>query len=218
MKLLLNIERNAVIGTNFNGANMRNERKNDKEKVIMNEKIRSSEVRLIDDEGVNHGIVSTNDALKMAYAKDLDLVVMNATQAPPVAKIMNYGKFRYEQEKKAKEAKKKQHTVEVKEVKIRYKIDTHDYQVRIKNIQKFIAQGNKVKIAIMLRGREMQHTDLAFELAQRLSGFTADRGHILKGSLYFKNNSYFISSGFLTSLSTRSLYEDKSLNERAQYI
>lgn len=174
MKLLLNIERNAVIGTNFNGANMRNERKNDKEKVIMNEKIRSSEVRLIDDEGVNHGIVSTNDALKMAYAKDLDLVVMNATQAPPVAKIMNYGKFRYEQEKKAKEAKKKQHTVEVKEVKIRYKIDTHDYQVRIKNIQKFIAQGNKVKIAIMLRGREMQHTDLAFELAQRFIDDLAD--------------------------------------------
>ena len=153
---------------------MRNERKNDKEKVIMNEKIRSSEVRLIDDEGVNHGIVSTNDALKMAYVKDLDLVVMNATQAPPVAKIMNYGKFRYEQEKKAKEAKKKQHTVEVKEVKIRYKIDTHDYQVRIKNIQKFIAQGNKVKIAIMLRGREMQHTDLAFELAQRFIDDLAD--------------------------------------------
>lgn len=137
----------------------------------MNERIRSSEVRLIDDEGVNHGIVATSEALKMAYAKDLDLVVMNATQAPPVAKILNYGKFKYEQEKKAKEAKKKQHTVEVKEVKIRYKIDTHDYQVRIKNIQKFISQGNKVKIAIMLRGREMQHTDLAFDLASR---FLAD--------------------------------------------
>ncbi len=133
----------------------------------MNEKIRSSEVRLIDDEGVNHGIVSTQEALKMAYAKDLDLVVMNATQAPPVAKILNYGKFKYEQEKKAKEAKKKQHTVEVKEVKIRYKIDTHDYQVRIKNIQKFLSQGNKVKIAVMLRGREMQHTDLAFDLLNR---------------------------------------------------
>lgn len=133
----------------------------------MNERIRSTEVRLIDDEGVNHGVVSTKDALKMAYDKDLDLVIMNATQAPPVAKIMNYGKFKYEQEKKAKEAKKKQRTVEVKEVKIRYKIDTHDYQVRIKNIQKFISQGNKVKIAIMLRGREMQHTNLAFDLANR---------------------------------------------------
>ena len=103
----------------------------------------------------------------MAYDKDLDLVIMNATQAPPVAKIINYGKFKYEQEKKAKEAKKKQRVAEVKEVKIRYKIDTHDYQVRIKNIQKFISQGNKVKIAIMLRGREMQHTNLAFDLANR---------------------------------------------------
>ena len=80
---------------------------------------------------------------------------------------MNYGKFKYEQEKKAKEAKKKQHTVEIKEVKIRYKIDVHDYNVRIKNIKKFISQGNKVKIVIMLRGREMQHTELAFNLAQR---------------------------------------------------
>ncbi len=171
------IERNTIIGTNFNsGNNMRNDRRNDKDKVIMNERIRSSEVRLIDDEGVNHGVIPTKEALKMAYAKDLDLVVMNATQAPPVAKIMNYGKFKYEQEKKAKEAKKKQHTVEVKEVKIRYKIDTHDYLVRIKNIQKFIAQGNKVKVAIMLRGREMQHTDLAFDLANRFITDLADSG------------------------------------------
>ncbi len=175
------IERNKVIGTNFNsGNNMRNDRRNDKDKVIMNEKIRSSEVRLIDDEGVNHGVIPTKEALKMAYAKDLDLVVMNATQAPPVAKIMNYGKFKYEQEKKAKEAKKKQHTVEVKEVKIRYKIDTHDYLVRIKNIQKFIAQGNKVKVAIMLRGREMQHTDLAFDLANRFITDLADSGVIVE--------------------------------------
>lgn len=169
-----------VIGTNYNGGNPRNDGKNDKDKVIMNEKIRSSEVRLIDDEGVNHGIVSTQEALKMAYAKDLDLVVMNATQAPPVAKILNYGKFKYEQEKKAKEAKKKQHTVEVKEVKIRYKIDTHDYQVRIKNIQKFLSQGNKVKIAVMLRGREMQHTDLAFELLNRFVEDLSESGAVIE--------------------------------------
>ena len=107
----------------------------------------------------------------MAEEKDLDLVVISPNQEPPVAKIMNYGKFKYEQEKKAKEAKKKQHTVEVKEVKIRYKIDVHDYNVRIKNIKKFISQGNKVKIVIMLRGREMQHSNLAFDLANR---FLAD--------------------------------------------
>lgn len=173
-------ERKTVIGTNINSGNPRNDRRNDKDRVIMNEKIRSSEVRLIDDEGVNHGIVSTQEALKMAYAKDLDLVVMNATQAPPVAKILNYGKFKYEQEKKAKEAKKKQHTVEIKEVKIRYKIDTHDYQVRIKNIQKFLSQGNKVKIAVMLRGREMQHTDLAFDLLNRFVEDLAESGAVIE--------------------------------------
>ena len=103
----------------------------------------------------------------MVDEKDLDLVVVSPNQNPPVAKIMNYGKYKYELDKKAKEAKKKQHTVEVKEIKIRYKIDVHDYNVRIKNIKKFIAQGDKVKIVIMLRGREMQHTELAFDLANR---------------------------------------------------
>lgn len=103
----------------------------------------------------------------MAYDADLDLVLMNSNQEPPVAKILNYGKYKYEVEKRAKVAKKKQHTVEVKEIKVRYKIDTHDYQVRIKSVEKFISQGNKVKIVVMLRGREMQHSDLAFDLANR---------------------------------------------------
>ncbi len=103
----------------------------------------------------------------MAYDADLDLVLISPNQEPPVAKILNYGKYKYELEKRAKEAKKKQHVVDLKEVKVRYKIDTHDYQVRITNIKKFIAQGNKVKIVIMLRGREMQHSELAFNLANR---------------------------------------------------
>lgn len=133
----------------------------------MNEKIRAKEVRLIGKDGENIGIVETQKALQMAYDEDLDLVVISPNQAPPVAKILNYGKYKYELEKKAKEAKKKQHTVDVKEIKIRYKIDTHDYLVRIKSIQKFISQGNKVKVVVMLRGREMQHSSLAFELANR---------------------------------------------------
>ena len=103
----------------------------------------------------------------MAEDADLDLVVISANQAPPVAKILNFGKYRYELEKKAKEAKKKQHTFDIKEVKVRYKIDTHDYEVRLKSIRKFISQGNKVKIVVMLRGREMQHSHLAVELAER---------------------------------------------------
>ncbi len=103
----------------------------------------------------------------MAEEADLDLVVISANQAPPVAKILNFGKYRYELEKKAKEAKKKQHTVDIKEVKVRYKIDTHDYEVRLKSIRKFISQGNKVKLVVMLRGREMQHSGLAVDLANR---------------------------------------------------
>ena len=97
----------------------------------MNERIRVPEVRLIGEDGANHGVVKTSEALQMAEDADLDLVLINPNQDPPVAKIMDFGKYKYEIEKKAKEAKKKQHTVDVKEVKIRYKIDTHDYQVRI---------------------------------------------------------------------------------------
>ena len=137
----------------------------------MNERIRSKEVRLIDDKGTNHGIVPTSKALQMAEDADLDLVLISPNQAPPVAKILDYGKYKYELAKKAKEAKKKQHVVEVKEVKVRYKIDVHDYEVRLKSVRKFISQGNKVKIVVMLRGREMQHSNLAFELANR---FLAD--------------------------------------------
>ena len=111
----------------------------------------------------------------MAEEAELDLVVISPNQAPPVAKILNYGKYKYELEKKAKEAKKKQHVVDVKEIKVRYKIDTHDYEVRLKNIRKFISQGNKVKIIVMLRGREMQHANLAIELAEKfINDLSAD--------------------------------------------
>lgn len=142
-----------------------------KDKPLINERIRAKEVRLIDENGNNHGVVPTSQAMRMAEEAELDLVVISPNQAPPVAKILNYGKYKYELEKKAKEAKKKQHVVEVKEIKVRYKIDTHDYEVRLKNIRKFISQGNKVKIIVMLRGREMQHSNLAVELANK---FIAD--------------------------------------------
>ncbi len=133
----------------------------------MNERQSVKEVRLIVEDGTNHGVVPTSEALQMAEDADLDLVLINPNQEPPVAKILNYGKYKYEVEKRAKEAKKKQHTVDIKEIKIRYKIDVHDYQVRINNIKKFISQGNKVKVVVMLRGRELQHTKLAFDLAER---------------------------------------------------
>ena len=133
----------------------------------MNYQIKSKEVRLIDENGENHGVVPTSKALKMAEEADLDLVLISPNQEPPVAKILDYGKYKYELAKKAKEAKKKQPVVEIKEVKMRYKIDVHDYEVRLKAARKFISQGNKVKGVVMLRGREMQHSNLAFDLAQR---------------------------------------------------
>ena len=133
----------------------------------INENIRVKEVRLIDENGENRGVVSIREALAIADEAGLDLIEISPQAVPPVCKVLDYGKYKYELEKRAKEAKKKQHTVDVKEIKIRYKIDTHDYQVRIKSIEKFIAQGNKVKIVVMLRGREMQHSNLAFDLANK---------------------------------------------------
>jgi translation initiation factor IF-3 len=146
------------------------------EQLPINEKIRSKEVLLIDDEGNNLGAISTQTALKMAQDRDLDLVVISPNQDPPVAKILDYGKYKFQSEKKAKEAKKKQHVVSLKELKLRYKIDQHDYEVRIKSIKKFIEAGNKVKVVIMLRGREVQHAHLAMALMEKiladLEGFT----------------------------------------------
>ena len=147
---------------------------------LVNEKIRSREVRLIDENGENLGVIETAKALQMAYDKDLDLVVISPNQNPPVAKILNYGKYKFEAEKKAKEAKKKQRVVEIKEIKLRYKIDTHDYNVRMKSIKKFLEEGNKVKVVVMLRGREMQHSHLAFELANRIVADLADFPHAVE--------------------------------------
>ena len=145
-------------------------RDNRTQNELLNERIRAKEVRLIDDEGVNHGTIPTTKALQMARERDLDLVVVSANQAPPVAKILDWGKYKYESEKRAKEAKKKQHTVDVKEVKMRYKIDVHDYEVRLKAAKKFLASGNKVKVVVMLRGREMQHSHLAMDLINKFQG------------------------------------------------
>ena len=147
---------------------------------MVNERIRAKEVRLIDDNGTNHGLVATSKALEMAREKDLDLVVVSPNQSPPVAKIMDWGKYKYETEKRAKEARKKQHTIDIKEVKMRYKIDTHDYEVRLKSAKKFIASGNKVKVVVMLRGREMQHNKLAHDLANKFLSAFEEGSYVLE--------------------------------------
>ena len=104
----------------------------DNNQPLLNRNIRTKEVRLIDDEGNNHGIVATSKALMMAEDRGLDLIVVSPNQEPPVAKILDYGKYKYEIEKRAKESKKKQHTIDIKEIKVRYKIDVNDYNVKIK--------------------------------------------------------------------------------------
>jgi translation initiation factor IF-3 len=145
------------------------EKKPSRDIPIINERIRFPKIRVIDSDGSQLGIMSSREALQMAEEKELDLVLVSDKADPPVCKIVDYGKHKFEQEKKAKEAKKKQHTVDVKEVKMRYKIEEHDYNVRINQAERFLKAGDKVKATIMFRGREIQHSDLAEDLLKRMA-------------------------------------------------
>lgn len=135
----------------------------------INERIRFPKIRVIDTDGAQLGILAPRDALQMAQEKELDLVLLSDKADPPVCRIMDYGKFKFEQEKKAREARKKQHTADVKEVKMRYKIEEHDYNVRVNQAERFLKSGDKVKATIMFRGREIQHSDLAETLLMRMA-------------------------------------------------
>ncbi|HEY9630328.1 MAG TPA: translation initiation factor IF-3 [Coleofasciculaceae cyanobacterium] len=135
----------------------------------INERIRFPKIRVIDTDGSQLGILTPREAQRMAEEKELDLVLVSDKADPPVCRIMDYGKFKFEQEKKAREARKKQHTSDVKEVKMRYKIEAHDYQVRVDQAERFLKAGDKVKATIMFRGREIQHSDLAEELLKRMA-------------------------------------------------
>lgn len=135
----------------------------------INERIRFPEIRVIDSDGSQLGIITPAEALRAAEEKELDLVLVSETANPPVCRIMDYGKYKFEQEKKAREAKKKQHTADIKEVKMRYKIDEHDYNVRVNQAQRFLKAGDKVKATITFRGREIQHSNLAEELLARMA-------------------------------------------------
>jgi translation initiation factor IF-3 len=140
-----------------------------KETAVINEKIRARELRTIDDEGNQLGILPSREALRIAQEKGLDLVLVAADANPPVAKIMDYGRHKFETEKRTREARKKQHTVTLKELTLSYKIGEHDYQVRLRSLQRFISEGDKVKVTIRFRGREVQHTNLATELLLRFA-------------------------------------------------
>lgn len=136
---------------------------------LVNESIQYPKVRLVDFLGKQMGIYSSNEALNIALDQGLDLVVISDKSNPPVCKITDYGKYKFVQEKKAKEAKKKQHNASIKEVKMRYKIENHDYKVRLNQALRFLQSGDKVKATVVFRGREIQHINLAFELLNKMS-------------------------------------------------
>ncbi|MGQ3675340.1 translation initiation factor IF-3 [Xanthobacter sp. TB0139] len=134
----------------------------------VNEEIRIREVQLIDQDGQNHGVMGIRDALALAQEAGLDLVEISPNSSPPVCKILDYGRFKYLNQKKANEARKKQKVVEVKEVKLRPGIDDHDYGVKMKAMHRFFQEGDKVKVTLRFRGREMAHQDIGYKLLMRL--------------------------------------------------
>ncbi|MEM6375328.1 MAG: translation initiation factor IF-3 [Pseudomonadota bacterium] len=135
----------------------------------VNDRIRASEIRLIGADGDNVGVVSPERAMEMAEDAGLDLVEISPNATPPVCKIMDFGKYKYEQQKRESEARKKQKVIEVKEVKFRPNTDTHDYDVKMRNVFRFLEHGDKVKVTLRFRGREMAHQDLGRDLLQRVA-------------------------------------------------
>ncbi|RVT84497.1 translation initiation factor IF-3 [Rhodobacteraceae bacterium CCMM004] len=144
----------------------------------VNDRIRATEIRLIGADGENVGVVSPERAMQMAEDAGLDLVEISPNASPPVCKIMDFGKFKYEQQKRESEARKKQKTIEVKEVKFRPNTDTHDYDVKMRNVFRFLENGDKVKVTLRFRGREMAHQDLGRNLLERVAEDTKDIGKV----------------------------------------
>ena len=160
----------------------------------INEEILDREVRLIGAEGEQLGIMSAAAALKIAVERELDLVKIAPGSNPPVCKIMDYGKFRFEQAKKEKEAKKNQRVIEIKEIRMSPGIDTNDFNTKLKNGQKFLADGDRVKVSVRFRGREMAHTDIGVQLLKTFAEKCADIANMDKApKLEGRNMSMFLS-------------------------
>ena len=146
----------------------------------INEAIDLREVRVVNADGEPLGIMSSKEALKIAYEKDLDLVLIAPQAQPPVCKIMDYGKYCFEKQKREKEAKKKQQTVELKEIQLSCRIDTHDYETKLNQAKKFLTSGNKVRVVLKFKGREMSHQAIGRELLERFQADTAEVGNCEK--------------------------------------
>ena len=158
----------------------RDSRDNRKDQTQINEAIRAKEVRLIDENGEMRGIVSIDEALDLAEKADLDLVNISPNAEPPVCKILDYGKYRYEQQKKEKNAKKNQHVTEIKEIRLSASIEDHDVEVKAKAASRFLQEGNKVKVSLRFRGREMGYTQLGYDAMNRFAEMVADYGTVEK--------------------------------------
>ncbi|ABM73032.1 Translation Initiation factor 3 [Prochlorococcus marinus str. MIT 9515] len=144
----------------------------------INERIKYPQLRVVDSDGKQLGVIDRIKALEIANQRELDLVLVSEKANPPVCRIMDYGKYKFEQEKKAKEARKKSHQTEVKEVKMRYKIDKHDYDVRIGQAVRFLKAGDKVKCTVIFRGREIQHSNLAETLLLRMANDLEEQSEV----------------------------------------
>ena len=144
----------------------------------LNEDINDKEIRLIGPTGEQLGLMAPAQALRIAEEQNLDLVKISPQAKPPVCKLMNYGKFRFEQSKREKEARKNQHVVEIKEVRMSPGIDIGDFNTKLRNALKFIAEGNRVKVSVRFRGREMAHTDIGRELLNRFAGECAGAANL----------------------------------------
>lgn len=144
----------------------------------MNEQIRAREVRLIDEDGTQLGVVPLREALRIAYDKGLDLVEVASQATPIVCRVMDFGRFKYEQAKRDREARRRQHVVDVKEVKLRVNIDDHDFEVKARNALRFLRDGDKVKATIMFRGREVSHASLGRAVLDRLAEYVQEYGAV----------------------------------------
>ena len=144
----------------------------------VNERIRAPEIRLIGADGENIGVITPDKALQLAEEAGLDLVEISPNASPPVAKIMDFGKYKYETQKKESEARKKQKIIEIKEIKFRPNTDTHDYDVKMRSVMKFLQGGDKVKVTLRFRGREMAHADLGRKLLERVASDVTEIGKV----------------------------------------
>jgi translation initiation factor IF-3 len=184
----------------------------------INDGIRASQVRLVDEDGSQIGIKSTKDAMEYAFSKNLDLVEVAAQADPPVARVMDYGKYRYEQEQKAKLARKHQTQINIKEIKLRPKIGQHDYNTKKGHVERFLNQRAKVKVTIMFRGRETTHPERGRDLLMRLADDVKEIGQIESQPLLDGRNMVMVLGPTKNAGVKREDAEDENIEQRQEAV